>query len=184
MFPTLLVILLVEQERWNDRIENVQLRKRRRRAGGNGRQRAAGRDGSDRCGVGFRRAGMGRKAQRGRTKRGTRWPCAWVHPALSCPSPTREPESQRWVINTSPGHSHHSGFITLFSALIPLLSADTALYWGWQWNWWWQGEQSYQCFISGIYMGNNTGGVSHVIPREVLKIGDKEFITVLWTASI
>lgn len=30
-----------------------------------------GRGGSDRCGVGFRRDGMGRKAQRGRTKRGT-----------------------------------------------------------------------------------------------------------------
>lgn len=50
-------------------------------------------------------------------------PCA-------APPPTREPQSQQWVINTSPGHSHHSGFITLFSALILLLSADTALYWG------------------------------------------------------
>lgn len=33
-------------------------------------------------------------------------------------------------------------------------------------------------------MGNNTGGVSHVIPREVLIIGDKELITVPLTASI
>lgn len=36
-----------------------------------GRGPRAGRDGSDRCGVGFRRAGKGRKAQSGRTKRGT-----------------------------------------------------------------------------------------------------------------
>lgn len=35
-------------------------------------RRAASGDGSDRCGVGFRRAGTGRKARRGRTKRGTR----------------------------------------------------------------------------------------------------------------
>jgi len=40
-------------------------------AASDGRQRAAGRDGSDRCKVGFRRAGMSRKAQTERTKRGT-----------------------------------------------------------------------------------------------------------------
>lgn len=34
--------------------------------------RAWSRDGSDRCRVGFRRAGMDRKARRARTKRGTR----------------------------------------------------------------------------------------------------------------
>lgn len=52
-------------------------------------------------------------------------------PGCILPRPVSlHPERQQRVINTSPGHSHHSAFITLFSALIPLLSADTALYRG------------------------------------------------------
>lgn len=127
------------------------------------------------------------RAQRGRTKRGTLWPCAWVHPAPSCPSPTTEPESQHWVINTSPGHPHHSGFITLFSALIPLQSADTALYWGWEWNWWWRGESSHtRVLFQGCIVTlerNNTGGVS-CNPKWSFKNRELELITVLLTASI
>lgn len=39
-------------------------RRKRRRTAGNGRQRVMSRDGSDRCKVGFRKVGTGRKEQR------------------------------------------------------------------------------------------------------------------------
>jgi len=149
-FPSLLLILLVQREKrksWKrEWIDD--------HAGANGRRRAAGGQGWQWQMQGLVSAGLVRAGRhRVGEQRGERGDPV---PGCILPSPASlQPERQRWVINTSPGHSHHSGFITLFSALIPLLSADTALYWGPQLKW----ESSYCCFHSDKYTGNNTTGV-------------------------
>lgn len=77
----------------SEMIEHRMYRQRRRGAARNGGQWSVGRDGSDRCKVGFRRAGMGRKARREREQRGERGDpvpgCILPCPALL------QPESKR-----------------------------------------------------------------------------------------